>query len=271
MHPEVIQVSPSRQNRSDRVRVLIADDHEVVRSGLRLVFESSEHFEIVGEAADGRQLLDLATTIAADLVIVDISMPGMGGIEATRLLRLALPALKILTLTVHADEEYIFQMLKAGANGYLLKSAGKEEIFQATNAVLGGSTFFSPTVSDIIVQGFIQRAEAEQRGPAAVPPMLANGAPTPDAGSSAEVLPIPPAAADRIASPLTKRETEVLRLIAQGMTNRAIGETLFISARTVNTHRTNLMQKLDLHDTASLVRFAIANGLLPADPDSPVA
>ena len=254
-------MSTTKSEKHQSVRVLIADDHAVVRSGLRLVFESTRDFTIVGEAGDGRELLELAETVATDLVIVDVSMPGMGGIEATRTLRARYPGMKILALTVHDDEEYIFQMLKAGANGYLLKSAGKEEIFQATNAVLGGSTFFSPTVSDIIVQGFIQRAEAEQHV----------GITSPAASSDAEsaptsaAAPAPSGAVEAASLPLTKRETEVLRLIAQGLTNRAIGETLFISARTVNTHRTNLMQKLDLHDTAGLVRYAIARGLLPVD------
>lgn len=236
------------------VRVLIADDHAVVRSGLRLVFESAGDYVIVGEAADGRELLDLAATIDTDLVIVDVSMPGMGGIEATRMLRADHPTMKILALTVHDDEEYIYQMLKAGANGYLLKSAGKEEIFQATNAVLGGTAFFSPTVSDIIVQGFIQRAGTEL-GPGTTHTAVPSDAMPHAEENRGELL------------PLTRREAEVLRLIAQGMTNREIGETLFISARTVNTHRTNLMQKLDLHDTAGLVRYAIAHGLLPVDAD----
>jgi DNA-binding NarL/FixJ family response regulator len=222
-----------------KTKVLIADDHSVVRSGLKLVLESSGAFEIVAEAADGGELLGLVEIHAPELVIVDISMPVVNGIDAVRALRARYPEMKILAMTVHADEEYIFQMLKAGANGYLLKSAGKDEIFHAAASVLSGATFFSPTVSDIVIQGFIERAGAESRPQAAAMP----GAP-PDA------------------LPLTRRETEVLRLIAQGMTNREIGETLFISVRTVNTHRTNLMQKLDLHDTAGLVRCAIAHGLL---------
>lgn len=225
-----------------KTKVLIADDHSVVRSGLKLVLESSGAFEIVAEAADGSELQELAAAHAPDLVIVDISMPVVNGIDATRALRARYPALKILALTVHADEEYIFQMLKAGANGYLLKSAGKDEIFHAAASVLSGATFFSPTVSDIVIQGFIERAGAESSPQAAAPP-----------GTRPDAL------------PLTRRETEVLRLIAQGMTNREIGETLYISVRTVNTHRTNLMQKLDLHDTAALVRCAIAHGLLSSE------
>jgi DNA-binding NarL/FixJ family response regulator len=225
-----------------KTTVLIADDHSVVRSGLKLVLESSGEFEIVAEAADGGELPALVETHSPDLLIVDISMPVVNGIDAVRVLRARHPDLKILALTVHADEEYIFQMLKAGANGYVLKSAGKDEIFHAAASVLSGATFFSPTVSDIVVQGFIERAGAESRSPAAAPPEA-----RPDS------------------LPLTRREIEVLRLIAQGMTNRQIGETLFISVRTVNTHRTNLMQKLDLHDTAALVRCAIAHGLLSAE------
>lgn len=225
-----------------KTKVLIADDHSVVRSGLKLVLESSGAFEIVAEAADGSELPALVEAHEPDLVIIDISMPVVSGIDAARVLRARHPGLKILALTVHADEEYIFQMLKAGANGYLLKSAGKDEIFHAAASVLSGATFFSPTVSDIVIQGFIERAGAESRRQ--------------DAAATESALVAP----DEL--PLTRRETEVLRLIALGMTNRQIGEELFISVRTVNTHRTNLMQKLDLHDTAGLVRCAIAHGLL---------
>lgn len=249
----------------DPVRVLIADDHSVVRSGLRLVLESAGQYAIVGEAADGGELLELAATSDAELVIIDVSMPGMGGIEATRLLRARHPAMKILALTVHSDEEYVYQMLKAGANGYLLKSAGKDSIFQAVNAVLAGAVFFSPTVSDLIVQSFVERAGAERgsaEGGSAKAERLPGESDTNGVGVQEQEETEP-------TSPLTKREAEVLTLIAEGMTNREIGDSLYISARTVNTHRTNLMQKLDLHDTAALVRYAAAHGLIAITPATP--
>ncbi|MBE0643411.1 MAG: response regulator transcription factor [Bacteroidetes bacterium] len=228
-----------------KTTVLIADDHEVVRSGLKLVLESSGEFEIVAEAVDGSEVLTLVEQHLPDLVILDISMPKISGIEATRMLRSKYPELKILALTVHSDEEYVYRMLKAGANGYILKTAGKKEIFHAASSVLSGATFFSPTVSNIVIGGFIERAWVE------------NGAAT-DSDQAAD--------GD---SPLTRREKEILCLIAEGLSNREIGTKLFISVRTVNTHRTNLMQKLDLHDTAGLVRYAIRKNLISAHPADP--
>jgi DNA-binding NarL/FixJ family response regulator len=222
-------------------KVLIADDHAVVRSGLKQVLESSGQFEVVAEASDGGEVAALVAQHHPDLVILDISMPTVNGIDATRALRPRYPDIKILALTVHADEEYIYRMLKAGANGYILKTAGKDEIYHAAASVLSGATFFSPIVSDIVIGGFIDRASVEQ---------------------GAEIV---PERTVEKASPLTKRETEILCLIAEGLTNREIGDKLFISVRTVNTHRTNLMQKLALHDTAGLVRYAMKHGLISAD------
>jgi two-component system response regulator NreC len=167
---------------------------------------------------------------------MDISMPGLNGIEATAKLKRLEPSLKIVILTVHEDEEYIFQMLKAGANGYVLKTAGKKEIFASIDSAVSGERFFSPGVSKLIIERFIKR-EIQQPPPS-------------------EVLLEPSGH-----SHLTRREVEVLQLIAQGYTNRKIAGTLFLSVRTVNTHRTNLMQKLDIHDTAGLVRHAIETGI----------
>jgi two-component system response regulator NreC len=178
----------------------------------------------------------LAGRLKPDVLVMDISMPCLNGIEATVRLRRMQPSLKVIILTVHEDEEYILQMLKAGANGYVLKTAGKKEIFAAIDSAVSGERFFSPGVSKLIIERFMKRE---------------NGLPP-----SAETKEAP-------AHPhLTRREIEVLQLIAQGYTNRRIAEALFLSIRTVNTHRTNLMQKLDIHDTASLVRHAIETGVL---------
>ncbi|MFZ1729395.1 MAG: response regulator transcription factor [Bacteroidota bacterium] len=224
-----------------KTKVLIADDHEVVRSGLKLVLESSGQFEVVAEASDGSEVTALVAQHLPDLVILDISMPTVNGLEATYALRPLYPDLKILALTIHADEEYIYRMLKAGANGYILKTAAKDEIYHAAESVISGKTFFCTLVSNVVIREFFDRAAAE--GGVGAGPELA----------------------EESESPLTKRETEILRLIAEGLTNREIGEKLYISIRTVNTHRTNLMQKLKLHETAGLVRYAIKNGLLSAD------
>ena len=234
-----------------KTTVLIADDHAVVRSGLKLVLESSGQFEIIAEASDGDEALKLVKEHLPDLVILDITMPKVNGIEATRILRAQYPEIKILALTVHADEEYIYNMLKAGANGYILKTAGKDEIFHAAASVLAGGTFFSSTVSNIVIRGFVERAKGED---------------TTDAHEEQPEQQAEAAAGDGL---LTRRETEVLCYIAGGLTNREIAETLFLSVRTVNTHRANLMEKLDLHDTASLVRYAIHHNLISTQSTPP--
>jgi DNA-binding NarL/FixJ family response regulator len=167
---------------------------------------------------------------------MDISMPKLNGIEATAIMKKENPDIKIVILTVHEDEEYVYQILRAGASGYVLKSAGKKEIFAAIKSALGGERFFSPGISRMIIEGFINRAR--------------------------EQSPEPEEIQKTQGTQLTNREVEVLRYIAQGYTNRKIAETLFLSIRTVNTHRTNLMQKLDIHDTARLVRYAIESGLV---------
>jgi len=220
--------------------ILIVDDHSVVRSGVRALLKSSPAYRVVAEAADGGEAVALAKRYRPDVVMMDISMPGVNGIQATRVLRKEVPNAKIIILTVHEDEEYVYQMLKAGASGYVLKSAGKKEIFAAIDSAMSGERFFSPGVSRLIIDGFIHREDSEEVRQ-----------------KKTESAPPNPAVPQ-----LTRRETEILRYIAQGYTNRKIAEQLFLSIRTINTHRTNLMQKLDLHDTARLVRYAIENGFV---------
>ena len=219
-----------------KTRLLIVDDHSVVRDGIRSVLRSSTEFSIVGEAENGEQAVELAQRLKPDVVIMDISMPKVNGIEATAMMKQHDPDIKIVILTVHEDEEYVYQILRAGANGYVLKSAGKKEIFAAIKSAISGERFFSPGISTMIIDGFVRRAKEQSPKPEPIP-------------THSEQL-------------LTKRETEVLQYIAQGYTNRKIAEELFLSIRTVNTHRTNLMQKLNIHDTARLVRYAIETGLV---------
>ena len=219
-----------------KTRLLIADDHSVVRDGIRTVLKSSPEFRIVAEAEDGEEAVELARQHRPDVVIMDISMPKLNGVEATAILKKQNPDIKVVILTVHEEEEYVYQILRAGANGYILKSAGKKEIFEAIRSAMSGERFFSPGISRIIIESFIKRAR--------------------EAGAEPAPMTAPPA------TQLTKRETEVLQYIAQGFTNRKIAETLFLSVRTINTHRTNLMQKLNIHDTARLVRYAIETGLV---------
>ena len=222
-----------------KTRILIADDHDVVRSGLKMLLRSRKEFAIVGEAADGEEAVRLVERHHPDVVFLDISMPNLDGIEAAKIIKRDHPETKIIVLTVHEDEEYAIQVLRAGASGYLLKNAGKQEIFDAVTSALSGDRFFSPRISNLIVDGFVRRADEPQ---------------SPKPGRAA-----PPK------QQLTERETQVLQYIARGYTNRQIADELCLSFRTVNTHRANLMQKLDIHDTAGLVRHAINIGIVAPD------
>ncbi len=219
-----------------KTRILIADDHDVVRSGLRALLRTSPDYSIVGEAVDGEEAVRMTEKTKPDVVIMDISMPNLDGIAATKIIKERFPDVKVVILTVHEDEEYAYQILRAGASGYVLKNAGKRDIFKAIESAVSGERFFSPGISNIIVESFIKRAKEQ-----------------------------PPAEQPAPSTPgqqLTKRETEVLKLIALGNTNRQIADQLFLSFRTVNTHRANIMQKLDIHETAGLVRHAIRLGLV---------
>lgn len=215
-----------------KIRILIADDHNIVRTGLKLLLRSAKDFSIVGEASNGEEVLSLVRKCNPDVAILDISMPKLNGIEATRRIRQDDSSTKILILTIYENEEYVYQMLHAGANGYVLKNANKEELLNAVRTVAAGDRFFSPGISDLMIDEFIKRAGQQEKKK--------------DKGNDT----------------LTKREEEILRYIAGGLTNLQIAEKLFLSVRTVDTHRTNLMHKLDIHDTAGLVRYAIESGML---------
>lgn len=219
---------------SERIRILFADDHAIVRDGLRSLFKSEPKFAIVGEASDGEEAVALAAKLKPDVVILDISMPKMTGIEATRIIKERLPKTRILILTIHESEEFILEMVRAGANGYVIKNADKREILSAVRAVATGEPFFSPSVSKILIEGLVKKATE----------------PPPAAGAME---------ADDL---LTRRETEILRYIAEGKTSREIADALHISFSTVNSHRTNLMKKLDIHEKAGLVRYAIQHNIV---------
>jgi two-component system response regulator NreC len=210
------------------IKIFLADDHELIRTGIRNLLGSNKDFQIVGESGDGEETIRKVREIKPDVVVIDISMPGMSGIEVTRHLREKFPAVKVLVLTMHENVEYVYQIYKSGAGGYLLKNAGKDEITSAIYAVARGEKFFSPRISELMISGYMKQAERRDSQ-------------EPD-------------------SSLTKREEEILRLIAKGMNNQQISGQLFISPRTVDTHRTNIMQKLDIHDAANLVRYALEHG-----------
>lgn len=208
----------------------------MVRQGLRALFRSAPDFLVVGEASNGEGVSRLVDELKADVVLIDISMPRVSGIEATHLIKERNPATKVLILTMYDNEEYLHQMVRAGANGYVLKNADKKELFAAVRAVAEGKRFFSPGISELMIDEFVKHSR--------------------ESTDSSDVKVVP----------LTKREIEILRYIAQGLTNKRIAEKIYLSVRTINTHRNNLMQKLDIHDTAGLVRYAIQSGVIELKP-----
>jgi two-component system response regulator NreC len=213
------------------VRVLLVDDHAVVRAGLRLLLSADGEIEIVGEAENGAEGVRLARELTPDVVLMDISMPDMNGIEATRRIKAECPDTAVLALTMHEDDQYFFAMLAAGASGYVPKRAAPNDLVSAIHAVQKGGVFLFPSVARLLVNDYLQRAE-HTGGP----------------GRSFDVL--------------TDREREVLVLIAQGRTNQEIADQLVISVKTVNRHRENIMAKLNLHSRVELVRYAIEKGLI---------
>jgi two-component system, NarL family, response regulator NreC len=213
----------------NKIKILLADDHPLVRSGLVKLLEPYKEFVVIGEASDGEEAVAMTKKLGPDVVIIDLSMPKLSGVEATKLIRKHSPLVKVLVLTMHDNEEYVYQILKSGANGYMLKNTSKDDLAAAIRAVANGDKFFSPRVSEIMVKAYLRKAGAREEQ-----------------------------VADNDDIPLTKREKEILSYIAEGLNNAQIGEKLFISARTVDTHRTNIMQKLDIHDAANLVRYALS-------------
>ena len=217
-----------------RIRVLLADDHLLVRTGISKLIEGEDDILVVGEATDGEEAVRKTEELSPDVVVIDLSMPKLSGLEATKLIGKNFPRTRVLVLTIHENEEYVYQILRSGASGYVLKSANKRELIGAIRAVAKGEKFFSSRVLEIMADGYLDKASERDAQPAI--------------GESS----------------LTNREREILRLIAQGLNSIQIANRLFISPRTVDTHRSNIMEKLDIHDVANLVRFAIEHGFAPA-------
>lgn len=201
-----------------------------MREGIRRLLAAEPDIVVVGEAADGHAAVDLTETLRPDVVCMDISMPGLSGLEATRQIKARLPEVGIVVLTMHEDEAYFYELVKAGASGYVLKRASARDLVDAVRAVAGGHTFLHPLIAQRLV------SEHERTG-----------------GRDDD---------RRRYDGLTERERQVVRLIANGKTNREIAEALHISVKTVETHRTHIMEKLDLHDRAHLVRYAVRKGLI---------
>ena len=210
------------------MRILIADDHTLVRAGLTSLIARLPEMEVVAEAGDGRQALRLVRDLQPDIVLMDIAMPGLNGLESAERIHGIHPKIKIIILSMHASEEYVAQALKAGASGYLLKDAATAELEMALKSVSMGQFYLSPAISRQVVDNFLRG------GPMGL-------------------------------DLLTPRQREILQLIAEGKGTRDIAETLHLSVKTVETHRSQLMERLDIHDVAGLIRYALKKGLITAD------
>jgi DNA-binding NarL/FixJ family response regulator len=215
------------------IKIVIVDDHKIIRVGLRGLLEREQDISVVAEAENSDEVLKLLETIQADVVLMDIDLGGTDGISTTRLIKQKTPAIHVLGLTMHEEPDYIIKMLEAGASGYLLKNAGREELLTAIHTVAKGDSYFSQKVSATLLQAITRRKEA-----------VANSQKS------------------QMQSPLSDREIEVLKLIAQEYTNGEIAEKLFISIRTVDTHRRNLLEKLQVKNTVGLVKYAIDKGII---------
>jgi len=213
------------------IRVLLAEDHHLVRAGLRALLDPVPDIEVVGEAGDGREALALLKNKPADVAILDISMPGMNGLEAAVRMADDAPSTKVVILTMHSNEEYVLRALRAGVAGFLLKDAGTAELEGAIRAVVRGETYLSPGVSKKVVEGYL--------------------------GRSGNVHPL---------DSLTPRQREVLQLIAEGYSTKQIAGLLGVGVKTIETHRTQLMDRLGIHEIAWLVRYAVRVGLVSPEP-----
>lgn len=212
------------------IRIVLADDHAVMRSGLRLVLLEQQDFQVVGEASDGREAVKLAEALHPDVVVLDISMPGLNGIEAARQISGKQPEIALVVLSMHSDESYVLRALKAGVRGYLLKESPESDFIQAIHCVSQGKAFFSPAVSRTLAEDYVR--QSHERG----------------VEDSYDLL--------------TVREREILQLIAEGRSNKDVAATLNLSVYTVETHRSNVMSKLNLHSIPELILYAVRKGVI---------
>ena len=217
---------------SDRINVLVVDDHVVVREGIKMVLTTDPELRVVGEASSGEEAVDRVKELKPHVVVMDIAMPGLSGFEATRLIREQNPDVKVLALTVHDSEAYVFQMLQAGATGYVLKRASAADVIQAVKAAHRGEAILHPSVAKMLITDYLTRVEKGEEG-------------------SYDTL--------------SDREREILKLIAEGRTNKEIAQMLFLAVKTVQAHRANLMRKLGMHDRTELVKYAIRKGIIGLD------
>ena len=213
-----------------QIKLLLVDDHEVIRTGLRMLLASQPDLIIVGEAASGKEAIEVTGRCQPDVIIMDITLPDISGIETTRLIREQFPNLAVVALTIHEDEQYFFEMLQAGASGYVPKRAAPDDLITAIHAAHAKEVYIYPSLAKALVDDFLNRAAQE--------------------------------ASQSSMDGLSQREKEVLSLLAEGLSNDEIGERLRISKHTVARHRENLMRKLELHSRSELVKYAIRKGLI---------
>jgi DNA-binding NarL/FixJ family response regulator len=213
-------------------RILIADDHDVARGGIRALLENHPGWQVCGEAKDGRETVELVAQTKPDLILLDIGMPNLNGLEATRQILATAPEALILILTMHDTDQLVREVLRAGARGFLFKSDAGRDLITAVEALQQGRTFFTTRVSQLVLNGFLDRDQPGEESP----------------DSNFELL--------------TSREREVIQLLAEGKTSKEVAVALSLSVKTAETHRTNLMRKLDLHSVADLTRYAVRNGIV---------
>jgi len=216
-------------------RILLADDHEVVRAGLRALLEEQSGWEVVAEAADGRDAVEKASKLKPDVVVIDIAMPSLNGLEAVRQIVKAVPNTKVLVLTMYDSDPLIQQVLQAGARGYLLKSDAGRDLVSAIDALRRNKTFFTPKVSQMVLEGYLDKSPKEK-----------------EAEDEPESL------------RLTSRQREIVQLLAEGKSSKEVAAVLGLSVKTAETHRANIMRKLDCHSVTELVRYAIRNHIIAA-------
>jgi two-component system response regulator NreC len=215
------------------IRIVLADDHKIVRDGLRSMLADESGMQVVAEAEDGRTAVRLAHDLSPDVVVMDVGMPELNGIDACRQISNQLPHVKVVALSMHSDRHFVQEMLKAGASGYLLKDCAFDELAKAIRSVVANGTYLCPAVAGVVVHDYVRRLDV------------------PDSPKSSR-------AASEV---LTAREREVLQLLAEGKSTKQVAATLFVSVKTVETHRHQVMEKLDLHSLAELTKYAIREGL----------
>ncbi|MBN2375416.1 MAG: response regulator transcription factor [Sedimentisphaerales bacterium] len=220
------------EGKKTSISILLADDHKIIRDGLRALIEKQSDMEVVADADNGRSAVELATKLRPAVVVMDVSMPDLNGIEATRQILSLLPDTKIIALSMHSDRRFVTEMFKANACGYLLKDCAFEELIRAIETVVSNHTYLSPGIADLIVEDFVHKPTGEQAS---------------------------------VFSLLTNREREVLQLLAEGNTTKQIATECHVSVKTIETHRQHIMEKLSIHSVAELTKYAIREGLTSLD------